>query len=109
MGISGLVVKWGQYLLRDTDVTFSSPRFRALRPQPDLRTETAFSAGAIVGYNFCMPYRPAWERFFGVALDFQWNQFIHPGETAFGMITKGWGEPVCSHLPGPVTVPLHGK
>ena len=22
-----------------------------------------------------MPYRPAWERFFGVALDFQWNQF----------------------------------
>jgi opacity protein-like surface antigen len=33
------------------------------------------TAGAIVGYNFCMPYRPAWERFFGVALDFQWNHF----------------------------------
>jgi opacity protein-like surface antigen len=32
-------------------------------------------AGAIVGYNFCMPYRPAWERYFGVALDFTWNHF----------------------------------
>jgi opacity protein-like surface antigen len=32
-------------------------------------------AGAIVGYNFCMPYRPAWQRYFGVALDFQWNHF----------------------------------
>ena len=32
-------------------------------------------AGAIVGYNFCMPYRPAWQRYFGVALDFSWNHF----------------------------------
>ena len=37
--------------------------------------KTSGTAGAIVGYNFCMPYRPAWERFFGVALDFQWNHF----------------------------------
>ena len=42
------------------------------------RTDPAFSAGAIVGYNFCMPYRQPWERYFGVALDFQWNQFNHP-------------------------------
>ncbi len=33
------------------------------------------TAGAIVGYNFCMPNRPAWERYFGVALDFTWNHF----------------------------------
>ena len=33
------------------------------------------TAGAIVGYNFCMPYRQAWERYFGVALDFSWNHF----------------------------------
>jgi opacity protein-like surface antigen len=33
------------------------------------------TAGAIVGYNFCMPYRPAWQRYFGVALDFEWGQF----------------------------------
>ncbi len=40
-----------------------------------ISTDAAFSAGAIVGYNFCMPYRPSWQRYFGVALDFQWNQF----------------------------------
>jgi hypothetical protein len=33
------------------------------------------TAGAIVGYNFCMPYRPAWQRYFGAALDFSWNHF----------------------------------
>jgi opacity protein-like surface antigen len=38
-------------------------------------TDPAVTAGAIVGYNFCMSYRPAWERYFGVALDFQWNKF----------------------------------
>jgi opacity protein-like surface antigen len=37
--------------------------------------DPGFSAGAIAGYNFCMPYRQVWERYFGVALDFQWNQF----------------------------------
>ncbi len=40
-----------------------------------IHTDAAFGAGAIVGYNFCMPYRPSWQRYFGVALDFQWNQF----------------------------------
>jgi len=44
-----------------------------------LKTDPGFSAGAIVGYNFCMKYRQEWERYFGVALDFQWNQFNHPG------------------------------
>jgi hypothetical protein len=38
-------------------------------------TDAGVLAGAIVGYNFCMPNRPAWQRYFGVALDFQWNQF----------------------------------
>ena len=40
-----------------------------------ISTDAAFSAGAIIGYNFCMSYRPSWQRYFGVALDFQWNQF----------------------------------
>ena len=40
-----------------------------------IHTPPAVGAGAIVGYNFCMPYRPSWQRYFGVALDFQWNQF----------------------------------
>jgi hypothetical protein len=38
------------------------------------KTDPAVTAGATVGYNFCMSYRPAWQRYFGVALDFQWNQ-----------------------------------
>ena len=38
-------------------------------------TDPAITAGGIAGYNFCMPYRQPWERYFGVALDFQWNQF----------------------------------
>ena len=37
------------------------------------RTEGAAVGGAIIGYNFCLPYRPSWQRYFGVALDFQWN------------------------------------
>jgi len=37
--------------------------------------DTAATAGGIVGYNFCMANRPIWERYFGVALDFTWNQF----------------------------------
>jgi opacity protein-like surface antigen len=41
----------------------------------NIRTDAAVGAGAIVGYNFCGANRPAWERYFGVALDFQWNQF----------------------------------
>lgn len=38
------------------------------------KTDPAITAGATVGYNFCMSYRPSWQRYFGVALDFQWNQ-----------------------------------
>ena len=38
-------------------------------------THPGVTAGAIVGYNFCMPYRQPWERYFGVALDFSWNRF----------------------------------
>jgi opacity protein-like surface antigen len=41
----------------------------------NVKTAPDIGAGAIAGYNFCMPNRPAWERYFGVALDFQWNQF----------------------------------
>ena len=37
--------------------------------------DTAPAVGGIVGYNFCLPNRPIWERYFGVALDFTWNQF----------------------------------
>ena len=45
----------------------------------DIGTDVAVTAGAIVGYNFCMPYRPAWQRYFGVAPDFSWNQFTQGG------------------------------
>jgi opacity protein-like surface antigen len=68
----------------NTDVTFTSPLFPGREVTGSMRTDPAFSAGAIIGYNFCMPYRPAWERFFGVALDFQWNQFNHPGRDING-------------------------
>ncbi len=37
-------------------------------------SDTAATAGGIVGYNFCMANRPIWERYFGVAMDFTWNQ-----------------------------------
>lgn len=70
----------------NTNVTLTSPLFPGLQVNDSLRTNTAFSAGAIIGYNFCMANRPAWERFFGVALDFQWNQFNHPGIDDFGKI-----------------------
>ncbi len=40
-------------------------------------TDPGVMAGMIVGYNFCMSYRPSWQRYFGVALDFSWNQFNH--------------------------------
>jgi opacity protein-like surface antigen len=41
-------------------------------------------AGGIVGYNFCMANRPIWERYFGVALDFTWNQFTLKNSAANG-------------------------
>ena len=62
----------------NTDVTITSPFFPGLQLRDSIRTDPGFSAGAIAGYNFCMPYRQPWERYFGVALDFQWNQFNHP-------------------------------
>ncbi|MFI5330136.1 MAG: outer membrane protein [Desulfobaccales bacterium] len=43
------------------------------------KTDPAVTAGAIVGYNFCLPYRQPWERYFGVALDFQWSQLNNLG------------------------------
>jgi opacity protein-like surface antigen len=57
---------------RNVDVSFRGNRFFTI---DNVSTDPGFSAGAIAGYNFCMANRPAWERFFGVALDFQWNQF----------------------------------
>jgi Outer membrane protein beta-barrel domain len=43
-------------------------------------SDVSGTAGAIVGYNFCMPYRQIWERYFGAALDFSWNHFqFKPG------------------------------
>jgi opacity protein-like surface antigen len=59
-------------LNRSVDVSFDGFQLGRLK---NLNTDAAFSAGAIIGYNFCMPYRQVWERYFGVALDFQWNQF----------------------------------
>lgn len=56
---------------RDVDVTF--PGFAGTLN--DVGTDPGVLAGAIIGYNFCMPNRPAWQRYFGLALDFQWNQF----------------------------------
>ena len=47
-------------------------------------TVAAVAPGAIVGYNFCMPNRQPWERFFGVALDFQYNKFIPRNWPGFG-------------------------
>jgi opacity protein-like surface antigen len=72
----------GAVFTPNTDVTVSPPLFPSF--DVSMKTDPGFSAGAIVGYNFCMPYRPAWERFFGVALDFQWNKFNHPGEDFIG-------------------------
>jgi hypothetical protein len=43
-------------------------------------TDTAVTGGVIVGYNFCMPYRPSWQRYFGVALDFSGNPFNHKSQ-----------------------------
>ncbi len=109
MAISGLVVNRGQYLLLTTDVTVTSPLFPGLDAQGNLKTDPAFSAGAIIGYNFCMPYRQAWERYFGVALDFQWNQFNHPGKTVFGPISKINGNQFALSFLGRLQYPLMGN
>jgi opacity protein-like surface antigen len=57
------------------DVTLTAP---GIQITESIKTDPGFLAGGIIGYNFCMPYRQPWERYFGVALDFQWNQFNHP-------------------------------
>ena len=94
----------------NTDVTFSSPLFPGQEATGSLRTNPAFSAGAIVGYNFCMPYRPAWERFFGVALDFQWNQFTHPGRDIDGCnFPKIGGNQFALSFLGRLQYPLMGS
>jgi opacity protein-like surface antigen len=62
-----------------TNVTFTSQRFPFREANVGMGTYPAFSAGGTVGYNFCMPNTQVWERYFGVAADFQWNQFNHPG------------------------------
>jgi len=72
----------------------------------NIHTDPGFSAGAIVGYNFCMPYRQAWERYFGVALDFQWNQFNHPGENFFPSIS---GNQFALSFLGRLQYPLMGS
>jgi len=55
-----------------------------------VQVDPAFSAGAIAGYNFCMPHRQVWERFFGVAVDFQWNQFnLKYDSNLFDLRAKG--------------------
>ena len=63
----------------DRNVNVTGPFGFEFTSRNSISTDAAFGAGAIVGYNFCMPYRPAWQRYFGVALDFSWNQF-----------TQGW-------------------
>ena len=47
----------------------------------NVRTDTGVMAGAIGGYNFCRPYKEVWQRYFGVAVDFQWNSFNQPQQT----------------------------
>ena len=46
-----------------------------------VQTAPAVGAGAIVGYNFCMANRPAWERYFGLALDFHGTNSTSHSET----------------------------
>ena len=63
----------------DQDVTFTAQNlFPGREFNRSIKTDAAFSAGAIAGYNFCRPYREVWERYFGAAVDFQWNSFNHP-------------------------------
>jgi opacity protein-like surface antigen len=72
----------------------------------NLGTDPGVTAGAIIGYNFCMPYRQPWERYFGVALDFQWNQFH---QDKFGTDTKNNGNQFALALLGRLQYPLMGS
>jgi opacity protein-like surface antigen len=66
----------GAVFTLDPGVTLSVPNlFPGQQFTGSVKIDPGFSAGAIAGYNFCMPHRQVWERYFGVAVDFQWNQF----------------------------------
>ena len=56
-----------------------------------------------------MPYRQPWERYFGVALDFQWNQFNHPGEDFPGGDFKIKGNQFALSLLGRLQYPFMGS
>jgi opacity protein-like surface antigen len=74
----------GGVFTADTNVTLTAPDlFPGQEFTRSIKTNASVLAGAIAGYNFCMPYRQAWERYFGLALDFQWNQFNHPERDFF--------------------------
>ena len=49
----------GAVFTPNTNVTISPPLFPSF--DVSMKTNPAFSAGAIIGYNFCMPYREPWE------------------------------------------------
>ncbi len=66
-------IQVGGVFTPDRSVNVTAPGF--LATINNVSTDPGVSAGAIIGYNFCMPYRQSWQRYFGVALDFQWNQF----------------------------------
>jgi len=59
----------------DRNLNVTGPFGFEFTTRNSIQTDAAFGAGMIVGYNFCRSYRPSWERYFGVALDFSWNQF----------------------------------
>ena len=86
------------------DVTFTAP---GIRVTDSIQTDPGFSAGAIGGYNFCMPGRQEWERYFGVALDFQWNQFNHPEQT--NLIQSIGGNQFALAFLGRLQYPLMGS
>jgi opacity protein-like surface antigen len=94
----------GAVFTPEQDVTVTVPGF--FRATGSMETDPGFSAGAIVGYNFCMSYRQPWERYFGVALDFQWNQFNHPGIDEFGKIN---GNQFALSFLGRLQYPLMGS
>jgi opacity protein-like surface antigen len=91
---------------RNVDVSFQGQR---LFTADNVSTDPGFSAGAIIGYNFCMPYREPWERYFGVALDFQWNQFNHPGEDFPGGDFKIKGNQFALSFLGRLQYPFMGS
>ena len=68
-------------------------------------TDPGITTGVIGGYNFCTPYAQVWERYFGVAVDFQWNQFDQPAQGA--LPTIGGNQWALAFL-GRVQYPLGG-